>query len=263
MTFATTAALIGGGAGILGSIIGARGSQSAAQTSANAANQASQASLALQREMWLRGLANQEPWRLAGVNALGQMQAAGPPQGWRNFSMTDYQQDPGYQFRLSEGLKALEHSAAARGGLLSGSTLKGAERYGQDLASQEYVAAYNRFNTNQMNELARTDMTYNRQAALAGIGQTTATSMANQGNAYGVNAGNTTAAGINAAGQANAAGILGQSNAWNNGINNAVSSYQQANMMNWLRPQNYPSTSPSQAAVWNQQYGYAPNERGW
>lgn len=56
----------------------------------------------------------------------------------------DLQADPGYQFRLSEGLKALDRQAAARGGLISGSALKASQRYGQDMASQEYGQAYNR-----------------------------------------------------------------------------------------------------------------------
>jgi hypothetical protein len=58
-------------------------------------------------------------------------------------------QDPGYQFRLKEGMQGLERSAAARGGLLSGGTLKGIQRYGQDMASQEYQNAFNRYQTSR------------------------------------------------------------------------------------------------------------------
>lgn len=63
--------------------------------------------------------------------------------------------DPGYQFRLTEGQKALESSAAKRGGLLSGGTGKALQRYGQDLASQEYEKAYSR-------ALGRNELTYGR-----------------------------------------------------------------------------------------------------
>ena len=52
--------------------------------------------------------------------------------------------DPGVQFRMDEGRKALEASAAARGGLLSGGTLAALQRQGQELGSQEYGAAWNR-----------------------------------------------------------------------------------------------------------------------
>jgi hypothetical protein len=57
----------------------------------------------------------------------------------------DQNTDPGYGFRFAEGMKGLERSAAARGGLLSGATLKGITRYGQDMGSQEYQNAFNRY----------------------------------------------------------------------------------------------------------------------
>jgi hypothetical protein len=72
----------------------------------------------------------------------------------RDFGMSDFQADPGYAFRLSEGIKALDASAAARGGLLSGNTLRGALKYGQDAASQEYTNAFNRYQLNRRNQLA-------------------------------------------------------------------------------------------------------------
>jgi hypothetical protein len=52
--------------------------------------------------------------------------------------------DPGYQWRMDQGRKALEASAAARGGLFSGATGKALVDYGQGLASQEYDKAYGR-----------------------------------------------------------------------------------------------------------------------
>jgi hypothetical protein len=64
------------------------------------------------------------------------------------FNLANWQ-DPGYQFRLDEGQKALEGSAAAGGNLLSGSTLKALTNYGQNAASQEYQNAFNRFSGNR------------------------------------------------------------------------------------------------------------------
>jgi len=52
--------------------------------------------------------------------------------------------DPYYQFRVNEGQRGLEHSAAARGTLLSGGTLRGLERYRQGVASEEAGNAFNR-----------------------------------------------------------------------------------------------------------------------
>lgn len=52
--------------------------------------------------------------------------------------------DPGYQFRLEEGRKALQGAAAARGSILSGGTLKALDRYNQEYASGEFGNVYNR-----------------------------------------------------------------------------------------------------------------------
>jgi hypothetical protein len=71
------------------------------------------------------------------------------------FSMADYQEDPGYQFRLSEGQKALDRGASAKRGYLSGAATKGLTRFNQDQASNEYGNAYNRYNQNQQNAYSR------------------------------------------------------------------------------------------------------------
>jgi len=73
-----------------------------------------------------------EPWRKAGTDALGQLQtkiSAGPG---------EFEESPGYQFRLAEGQKAIERGAAARGGALSGAAMKAGMRYGQDFATKDY-----------------------------------------------------------------------------------------------------------------------------
>lgn len=52
--------------------------------------------------------------------------------------------DPGYDFRMNEGMKALQRSAAAKGSLLTGGTAKAMTQYGQDYGSNEYDKIYNR-----------------------------------------------------------------------------------------------------------------------
>lgn len=69
------------------------------------------------------------------------------------FGEGGFQADPGYQFRMAEGMKAINASAAARGGANSGATLKALTKYGQDYASNEYNNAYNR-NYNRLSQLA-------------------------------------------------------------------------------------------------------------
>jgi len=123
---------------------------------------------------WLWGEQRElaQPFVDAGVNALGQAEEQiGQP-----FTAEDMMQDPGYQFRLDEGLKGIENSAAARGMQLSGRTLKGIGRYAQDYASGEFQNAYNRRQqgiSNLMN--------------LAYMGQASATGQAAQGSAVGGN----------------------------------------------------------------------------
>lgn len=56
-------------------------------------------------------------------------------------------QDPGYQFRLEQENKAINNSAAAKGNLLSGATLKALASYTSGLASQEFQNAFSRWNT--------------------------------------------------------------------------------------------------------------------
>lgn len=139
----------------------------------------------------------------------------------RDFSMSDFQQDPGYGFRMSEGLKALDRTAAARGGLLSGAALKGAERYGQDLASQEYQNAFNRYQTNRANKL-------NPIQSLAGVGQTTANTLGSAGQTYATNAGEAYMQGANA----RASGYIGSANAWSNALGQASNAYTQNQILN-------------------------------
>lgn len=75
----------------------------------------------------------------------GGVEGYDPSSAFKDFTMSDFQEDPGYGFRLKEGLKAVDSQAAARGGLISGGALKASQRYGQDMASQEYQNAFNRY----------------------------------------------------------------------------------------------------------------------
>ena len=52
--------------------------------------------------------------------------------------------NPSYQFRLQGGREAIDRSAAARGLLRTGGTLRDLAEYGQNFASQEYEGAYDR-----------------------------------------------------------------------------------------------------------------------
>lgn len=152
----------------------------------------------IQKQMFERQVALQEPWRQAGVGALNQLiPLAGQ---YTPFTANQMYQEPGYQFRLSEGLKAMERGAAARGGLQSGAALKAAQRYGQEYASGEYQNAFNRY-------LREREARLNPLQSLANVGQTSAQTMAGQAGTYGSNIGNLNL--LAGANQANAALAMG------------------------------------------------------
>ncbi len=186
--------------------------ESAAKTSADATQQA----LALQKEQFDKNQENFKPWLTAGTGAVNQLATGLAPGGSMSgkVDMTGWETDPGYSFRLGEGLKALERSASARGGLLSGSTLKGINRYAQDYGSNEYSNVYGRRSAENTN-------TVNRLLSLAGLGQTANSQAANVGQNYAGNAGNLIIG--NAANQANAGLTAANANASSYlGLGNAV-----------------------------------------
>jgi hypothetical protein len=243
---------------ILGSAaLGVFGANKASKTQSQAATQAADVQkqvadqqTALQREMFQQTREDQAPYRQAGYNALAEMQrTAGNVPGAFSFTNQEMYQDPGYAFRLSEGQKALDRSAAARGGLISGGALKAATRFGQDMGSQEYQNAYNRALTGYNTGVASENQLYNRQAGLAGIGQTSAnvtnqagqnyaTGVNNALGAYGSNVGNLMTGGA----AANAAGQVGMTNAITGGLGTYLNYTQNNALLNALQKnRGYPS----------------------
>ncbi len=218
-------------AAVVGSAaVGYLGSQKASQAQQSAASQATDA----QGAMFERQVELQEPFRQAGLkgqNRLleylgldGDKSAAGYGKyATAEFTPDKFKTDPGYAFRMSEGMKALERSAAARGGLLSGATLKGTQRYGQDLASQEYQNAFNRYQAERTGTL-------NPYQALAGVAQSSANTLGQQAGAYG----NAMASNIIGSGNAQASGYMGGANAIAGGVGQGINFYQNQQLLNRL-----------------------------
>ena len=214
-----TAALIGGGATLASGLMGAQAAKDSAKIQAKSADRVTQ----LQREMFEKQLEMQKPWQEAGEQALNKLI---PLTDYTAFGMDQFQADPGYAFRLSEGMKGLERSAAARGGLLSGATLKGIQRYGQDMASQEYTNAFNRYQAERQARLGPLQ-------SLAGVGQTATQQIGQAGQNYAANAGEAMMSGA----AARASGYMGGSNALSGALNTGLNFYQGQQMMNRMMPQ--------------------------
>lgn len=174
-----TGAIIGGVATLGGAAIASSGARDAAR----AQQQGVDASVEEQRRQYDLTRQDMEPWRQAGINALARLQ-----------DPNAFTSDPGYQYALDQSQQAIERSAAARGGLASGNTLTALQRNAIGLADQNY------------------GNWWNRQAGLAGVGQSATNQLAGFGAQTSANIGNAFMTG----GNARASGIANSSNAWGN-----------------------------------------------
>jgi hypothetical protein len=199
------------------SLLGASAASKAADTQAGAADRAAE----LQYKIYQENVQRQQPFLEAGVGALNKLTAAAD---YKPFGMDQFKADPGYAFRLSEGQKALDRQAAARGGLISGAALKAATRYGQDMGSQEYTNAFNRYQAERQAMLGPLQ-------SLAGVGQTTANTLGNAGTSYGTGAGEA----YQGAANARASGYVGGANAITGGLGQYLNYTGNQNMTNALR----------------------------
>jgi len=219
---------VAGAVGVSG-YLGAQAAKQGGESQAAAARYAAD----LANAQYQQTRADQMPFLEAGKTALNKLIPLAT-----NYTPFDYNAmtaDPGYAFRLSEGQKALDRQAAARGGLISGSALKAATRYGQDMGSQEYTNAFNRYQTERNAQL-------NPLQSLAGIGQTTAGNLGTMGAQNAATMGNYATSGA----AATAAGNVGATNAITGGLGTYLN-YSQGNAL----------TKALQANTLNNQYGAA------
>ena len=234
------------GAAVVSGVAQSQAAGKAAKAQTNAANQAAN----LEREQYYDQVARQEPFRQAGLLSTAELMRqyglAGDPESagygnlLRDFTMADFQADPGYAFRLSEGLKGLDRQAAARGGLISGAALKAAERYGQDMGSQEYQNAYNRYNQNRSQ----------RYQMLTGQ-QTAGANATNAQNAASANYANAAGDAYMQAGNARASGYIGQGNALGQAAGSIGNYFAQQQMMNRFMPYASPAQGAAIQSGWN------------
>lgn len=216
--------------------VGAYSAKKGAQAQEKATEQAAD----VQRQIFERQTELAEPFRQAGITSQNELMrllgiggdktAADYGMLTRGFRPQDLEMDPGYAFRLAEGTKALERGAAARGGLLSGRTLMGTQRFGQELASQEYMNAFNRAQAQLGTRLGTLGSLY-------GAGQAAAQQVAGQAGEYGSNVGNLLTAG----GAARASGYAGVANALNQALGTGLNYYQGQQWMKALNPPSPPA----------------------
>jgi hypothetical protein len=195
---------------IVGStLVGAYGANKASKAQLQGAREGA----AAEREMFERQVELQRPFREAGEQALNKLLPMA--MNYKPFSLKDFELDPGYQFRMQEGRRAVENSMLARGMGLSGSMLRGVTRYGQGIGSEEFMNAYNRFQANRANEM-------NPLQALAGVGQTSANTLSGAAGQLGSSLSNLAVG----AGNARASAYAGTANALASGIGQGLNYYQ-------------------------------------
>ena len=212
------------GAAIGGALVGGVTSIIGGNKAAKAQKNASNAEIEANREIYDQQRADQAPYRDAGYASLADLRA-GLGQGGEfsqagDFSMADYEADPGYQFRREQGERAIQRGASARGLNLSGATLKALNRFNSGNASQEYGAAYDRFNQQRTNR-------FNQRSTLAGLGQ----SATSQTNANASNYGNNLSNSLQSIGNANAANAANTYGAIGGAVNSGVSNYLTLSML--------------------------------
>lgn len=229
MAISTAAAVLGSAA--IGAVASSRASSKAAKTQQQAADAAAQQ----QREALARQEELSRPYREMGVeaqNALARMSGLGPDTGaadygalGRQFGTNELMMDPGYGFRLREGMKDLDRRLSAGGRMFSGGALKAGQQYGQELASQEYSNAFDR----------AMRLRAERANALAGLygGGLQATT------GFGQDVGQSarTAADLMTSGAAaRASGYVGQANALNQAIGTGANYLMQRDLLNRIYP---------------------------
>jgi len=198
-------------------LIGGAASMAGSRKAAKAQDKASARQEALEREMFKKQTALQEPFREIGLENLNRLAALYSPETGAYFkapTMNELLMDPGYSFRLSEGEKALARMQSARGGLLGGGAIKAGVRYGQEMGSQEFQNAYAR-------AMEQRRMATSALAQLGGLGPAAAGEMGGAARSYASGAGQA----IQAGGQARASGYLGQANALSQALGQAATGY--------------------------------------
>ena len=188
---------------VIGAITGSNKQAKAASKASDQQFEATKYASDQQKQMFDDARKDQQPYMQAGSDALKQLMGGMGQNGqfMQTYTGQDIYDDPSYKFRLQQGQDSIQSGAAVQGGLLSGATQKALAGYGQDMASQEFSNAYNRFNADQSNQ-------YNRLSNLVGMGQGAAAGVGNAGMQTGQAMANNAMSGANA----QAAGTIAKGN---------------------------------------------------
>lgn len=191
-------------------VVGAGASIYAANKSAGAVKDATNASISNQDSEYQQARTDEAPFRTTGVSATNQLAKlygldyqdnnGNTVKGTGKADFSSFSTSPDYSFSLGQGQDAINRSAAAKGGLLSGAAVKAGETYASGLADQNFqqyvgnlqgLAGAGQTATNTTTA-AGTNMANNNSNALVSAGNARASAYGSAGTTIG-NSANTLA----------------------------------------------------------------------
>lgn len=255
---ALTVGLIGAGSGIFSGLFGGSSAKKAAQIQADAANRATD----LSKQIWEKQQQNMAPYLSAGQNTISSLMTDLQPGGrfghgslpsvpqftgeFHAPTLEEARSSPGYEFTREQGTKAILQGAAAAGGSISGGTLKSLDQFSTGLTDSTYNDVFNRSLSTYNEQLAKyqaqlqgydqslrsQQQEFNMPFNVAALGEGGVQSINNSGTAAANNIGNL----MTQVGNAGAAGVIGQANAFSSGFGNASNSVLQSLLLRKLLP---------------------------
>lgn len=219
------------GAGVVGAVGSSIASGNAADAQTSAANQAN----ATDQQQYNQTRSDLLPYNTAGQNALGTLasnnyynNALTLPTAPQPMTEAQLEQTPGYQFNLTQGLKATQNAAAARGLGVSGAALKGAASYATGLADSTYQnqfanaqTLFGDAQTNYQNQQTQQQNNYNRLMGIGSLGENAGATTGNIGSSLAANQASNTVG----AGNAQGAASIATGNAVGNAANSVSNAY--------------------------------------
>ena len=187
--------------------VGVGASIYSANKAAGASRAAANSSIGEQQREYDQARADNTPFRTTGVSALNQVaklygldytdENGNTVKGSGKANFSSFATSPDFQFNLNQGQDAINRSAAAKGGLLSGAAVKAGQTYASGLADNEFnnyvahlegVAGQGQAATNATTA-AGTNMANQNSAAIMGAGNARASAYLENGQSI-ANAGN-------------------------------------------------------------------------
>ena len=236
-----SAALSVGGSLISG-VMSGNAAQDAANTQAQAGAAAQQQLLGIGKDVSGMYTPYQQTGQL-GLNNLNQMANSGYLTNQFNNQDLNANMAPNYAFQLGQGQQTNLAGANATGGLVGGNAMKGLQDYTQNYASNAYQNAFNNYQAQRTN-------IYNANSGLAGLGENAVTGSGNAQLGIGTQISNITQ-GI---GNAQAAGQIGQANAYGGALSNAGNTAALYGLLGNQSNITTPSYTPSTSIMGDQQF---------